>query len=67
MAKSQIATLEDMLAMTHFVNCKEGLLSAEDMQYLEDVKAEQDEEAAYGRYVDYQAFLRDGWQPAHAF
>ena len=32
-----------------------------------EIKAERDAEGAYERYCDYQAWMRDGWQPAHAF
>ena len=35
--------------------------------YLAEVKAERDAEAAYERQIDYKMWLRDGGQPDHAF
>ncbi len=34
---------------------------------MDEVRAERDAESAYERHMDYQAWLRDGWQPDHAF
>lgn len=59
-------TLDEMVALS-----RAGRMSPEEYYQLaewrDEYRAEQEAETAYERYYDYRAWLRDGWQPAHAF
>lgn len=67
-------TLAESIALAQRNSKLQGLMTAEEQHWADEAEnareiflMERSAETASERFYDYQAWLRDGWQPDHAF